>query len=171
MKRKWIKVTAATIGMAVAPSIFAATDTATTTLGVTVAPEASISVTASPTLSKGGTEFESFTGNTTFNYKVRTTTTGGAGTVTALVTTAFAGASGITTADLTHIASTAGVGTANTSSTVADESSATNILTFATDVHSADAGDAGAIAWTLADRPVYKTGTYSTVVTLTISAT
>ena len=133
MKTNWIKTGLATLGLFMAPVVFAATDTATTTLGVTVSPEASITVTASPTLAKGGTKFESYTGTTTYTYKVRTTQTTGAGSVTAQVTTAFAAASGITTADLSHVASTAGVGTANTTSTTASASVATNLLTFGAD--------------------------------------
>ena len=165
-----IRVAAATLGLAFAPSMFAVTDSATTTLGVNVGEEATITVTASPTLAKGGTEFEAYTGNTTFTYKVRTTQTTGSGTVTARVTTAFAVGSGITTADLSHVASTGGVGSPNTTPTVADEVTATNILTFGADAHSADGADTGTIAWTLADRPAYKIGSYSTVVTLTIAA-
>ena len=140
-------------------------------LRVTVSPEASIAVTSSPTLAKGGTKFESYTGTTTYTFKVRTMQTTGAGSVTAMVTTAFAAASGITTADLSHVASTAGAGTANTASTTASATVATNLLTFGADAHSSDSSDTGTISWTLADRPAYKTGAYSTVVTLTISAT
>src|SRR5260370_15679878 len=101
---------------------------------------------------------------------VRTLTSGGSGSVTALVTTAFSGAGAPTTADLSHVASNVGVGTANSTSTTASASTATNILTFGVDAHSSDSGDSGTIGWTLADRPTYKTGTYTTVVTLTISA-
>src|SRR5258707_5513882 len=97
------------LGLAAVPSMFAVNDTATTTLGVTVSPEATIAVTASPTLAKGTTEFESYTGNTTFTYRVRTNETGGGGSITALVTTEFLAASNITTADLSHVASTSGV--------------------------------------------------------------
>ena len=171
MKISWVKIALATLGLAAAPLMFAATDTATTTLGVTVGAEATIAVTASPTLAKGTTEFESYTGNTTFTYRVRTTQSTGSGTVTSLVTTEFSAGSGITTADLSHVASTSGVGTANTSSTTASASSATNILTFGADAHSSDTNDSATISWTLADRPAYKTGAYSTIVTLTISAT
>ena len=134
------------------------------------APEASITVTSNPTLSKGGTEFEDYTGSTTFTYLVRTTETGGSGSVTALVTSAFDIGSNITTGDLSHTASTTGVGSANADSTTASESAATNIITFGADAHSDDAGDEGTISWTLADRPEYVTGSYSATVTLTISA-
>lgn len=172
MKTNRAKFALCTLALAAAPTAFAVTDTATTALGVTVAAEASITVTASPTLSKGGTEFESFTGNTTFTYRVRTTESTGAGTVTAQVTTPFdSSASGIATADLSHTASTTGVGTANTSSTTASASSATNIISFGAGIHSSDNdSDTGTISWTLADRPAFKTGTHSATVTLTISA-
>ena len=150
--------------------VFAVTDSATSTLGVNVSAEATITVNSSPTLSKGGTEFESYTGNTTFTYKVRTTDAEGSGSVTALVTTEFEVGSAITTADLSHVVSGAGVGTKNSDPTVASASSATNIMTFGTNAHSGDSGDSATIAWTLADRPTYKTGSYSTVVTLTITS-
>lgn len=167
MKRLNFAVTL--LGLAAAPALFAATDSDTTTLSVTVAAEASISVTASPTLSKGGTEFEAYTGNTTFNYRVRTTQTTGSGSVTALVTTEFSGTGAPTTADLSYTAATAGVGS-GVSSTTASAATATSVLTFGADAHSNDSGDVGTVSWTLADRPAYKTGGYSTVVTLTMSA-
>ena len=147
-----------------------ATDSATTTLGVTVSAEASITVTQSPTLAKATTEFEAYVGNTTFTYKVRTAESGGSGSVTALVTTAFAVGSGITTADLSHVVTGDGSGTENGSTTTASASEATNIITFGEAAHSADSGDSATIAWTLADRPTYKTGPWSTVVTLTITS-
>ena len=160
--------------MALAPVVFAeATDSDTTTLSVTVAAESTITVTVSPTLAKGTTEFESYTGSTTFTYRIRTTESSGAGTVTALVTTPFDAASNIKTADLTHVVAKVGgaVGTANTNSTTASEQTATNILTFGAGAHSSDSNDSATINWTLADRPAYKTGTYSATVTLTISVT
>ncbi|HUQ94018.1 MAG TPA: hypothetical protein VM120_20225 [Bryobacteraceae bacterium] len=168
---KQIKFALAMLGLAAAPAMFGATDTATTTLSVTVAAEASITVTASPTLSKGGTEFEAYTGNTTFTYKVRTSPTTGTGSVTAQVTTEFTGTGAPTTADVSYTAATTGVGTANGSSTTASASAGTNVLSFGADAHSNDAGDSATISWSLADRPTYKTGTYSTTVTLTMSAT
>jgi hypothetical protein len=171
MSKNWLRVSLTALTLSSATALFAASDSATTTLGVTVAAEATITVTANPTLAKGTTEFESYTGNTTFNYRVRTTQGSGVGSVTALVTTAFEGASGITTADLSHVASNSGVGTANGTSTTASTEAATSILTFGADAHSSDTNDSATINWTLVDRPAYKTGSYSTVVTLTISAT
>ncbi len=171
MKNTFNKLRVAAFAAMAVPSLFGATDAATTTLSVTVAPEATITVTSSPTLSKGGTEFESYTGDTQITYRVRTLASGGSGSITALVTTPFAGASNITTADLSHVASTSGVGTANGSATTASESAATTLLTFGADAHSSDTDDSATISWTLVDRPAYVTGSYTTVVTLTISAT
>jgi hypothetical protein len=129
-KMNRIQLALVTMGIVAAPVMFAATDTATTTLAVTVAPEASITVNTSPTLSKGGTEFEAYTGNTTFTYMVRTLQSGGSGSVTAQVTTEFSGTGAPTTADVSYVAATTGVGTANGTPTVASASAGTNIITF-----------------------------------------
>ncbi len=171
MKNYFIRFAFAAAVLMATPAMFAATDSDTTTLSVNVAPEATIAVTSNPTLTKAGTEFQAYTGNTTLTYRVRTSEGAGSGSITALVTTEFAGASGITTADLAHVVSTAGVGTANESSTTASASVATSIITFGADAHSSDSNDSATINWTLADRPAYVTGSYTTVVTLTISAT
>lgn len=170
MKTNWIRTGLATLGLLMAPSVFAATDTATGTVSVNVAPEASITVSTNPTLTSTGTEFASYTGNTTYNYKYRTTTAGGAGAVTVTVTTEFAATSGILTGHLSHVASTTGVATANAVSTTAAVT-ATGLLTFATATNSIDAGDTGTIAWTLVNLPTHNTGAASTTVTLTITAT
>ena len=66
--------------------------TGTTSVSVSVAAEASLSVgTATTSLTTTGTIFNDFTGTTNLTYKVRTTKTGGAGTITAQVTTDFTG--------------------------------------------------------------------------------
>jgi hypothetical protein len=167
LKMNCMKVALVTLGLAAMPSLFAQT-TNNTTLTVTVAPEASITVASSPTLTNSGL-FSSYVGTTTFTYFVRTTTSG---SVTAEVTTAFSGTGSPTTADLSEVASNSGlVGTANTTSTPQSITAAVGVLTFGANASSHDTGDTGTINWTLADRPAYKTGTYSTVVTLTISAT
>jgi hypothetical protein len=45
------------------------------------------------------------------------------------------------------------------------------VLTLATDKHSTSPGDSGAVNWTLVNDPKYKTGSYTSTVTFTISAT
>jgi len=150
----------------------------TTTVSVTVAAEAAIQVTtASTTLTNVGTIFNNYTGTTNFNYKVRTTKVGGAGSVTLEVTTDFSPAGGPsvgtppTAGDALSYTCTAGYGTACSGPLNSSTSAATNVITFATNAHSAAAGNAGSVAWTLTDDPTYQTGAYSATVTLTISAT
>src|SRR5712692_3244068 len=67
----------------------------TTTVSVTVGAEASIRVdTATTNLTTTGTIFNDYTGTTNFTYKVRTTTSGGTGTITSKVTADFSPANG-----------------------------------------------------------------------------
>ena len=124
-------------------------------------------------MTKGGSNWQSWTGTTAFTYTARTTTSGGTGSITATVSSGtFFSGSGITYADLTYTTTRSGsVGTAVGSST-AVATTATNIVSaFGADAHTADGGDTGTIGWTLADRATYKTGQTTAVVTLTISVT
>ena len=69
--------------------------TGTTSVSVTVAAEASLQVnTATTTLANVGTIFNAYTGTTNLSYKIRTTKTGGSGTVTLEVTSDFSPANG-----------------------------------------------------------------------------
>jgi len=159
--------------------------TATSALSVTVAPEAGINIAAPTSLTEatGAGIFGSpYTGTTNFTYKVRTTKTGGAGTVTVKISTDFVGTGGPSVATpptagdaLTYSCTAAASGTpcsgsANTAST----SAATGVITFGADAHSAGGGsasDAGSVTWSLTNDPVYKTGSYTATATFTISAT
>jgi hypothetical protein len=152
--------------------------TGTTNISVGVAAEAAISVTSATTLSTTGTIFNDYTGTTSFQYKVRTTKTGGSGSVTMKVTTDFSTGgtapsvanpptSGDTlsfTSALTGVGS--GVGTATPVTTTTD----TTMATFGTNARSTKAGDSGTVSWTLTNDPLYETGSYSAVVTFTIAA-
>lgn len=141
----------------------------TSTLGVTIAPEATFTTVAATTsLSKGNTTFGGFGGTTSFTYKIRTTLSGGTGSITVQVTTF--GSGGPLVADLAYTC-TAASGTACGSSTAASVGSATSVVTFGADAHSADAGDLGSAVWTLVDRTDIQTGSYSSTATFTISAT
>lgn len=152
--------------------------TGTTTISVSVGSEASLRVdTATTTLTTGGT-FADYTGTTNLTYKIRTAQSGGSGTITARVTTDFSPAGGPSVASpptagdlLQYTCTISAPGTAcagsQTSSTAAD----TSVATFGADATSAAAGNAGSVAWTLTNDPVYKTGTYTAVVTFTIAAT
>jgi hypothetical protein len=153
--------------------------TGTTTLSVTVAPEAAIRIdTASTALNTSGANFANpYTGTTNFTYKVRTTKTGGSGTITLKVTTDFSGTGGPSVATpptagdlLAYTCSAAGVGTACSSAVNASTASSTNVVTFGADAKSAISGDTGSVVWSLTNDPAYATGSYNATVTFTVSA-
>ena len=152
--------------------------TGTTSVSVTVAAEASIQVnTATTTLTNVGTIFAAYTGTTSLTYKMRTTKVGGSGTITLQVTSDFSPANGpsVTTPPtagdaLAYTCTVAAPGTACVGSVNSSTAAATSVATFGTDAHSAAAGNAGSVAWTLSDDPTYKTGAYSATVTFTVSA-
>ena len=69
---------------------------------------------------------------------------------------------------------TAASGTACSGTQNASTSAAVSVVSFAasgTGSHSANGGDASTVAWTIADKPSYETGTYTSTATFTISAT
>lgn len=140
------------------------------TVSVDVGPEATFTaVDATTTMSKGNTTFGAFSGTTNFTYKIRTTTSGGTGSITVLVTAFSTG--GPAVADLAYTCTAPTSGTACASSTAASTSVASSVVAFGADAHSADAGDSGTAVWTLADRTTVKTGTYTSTATFTVSAT
>lgn len=163
MKRN-IVLTIAAAALALAPAAFAADST----VSVEVGPEASfVSTSATTTMSKANTTFGAYSGTTNFTYKIRTTTEGGTGAITVSVTEF--GANGPVIADLAYTCTAGGLGTACASTPAL--LTATPVVTFGADAHSADAGNAGTAVWTLADRTAMKTGTYTSTATFTISAT
>jgi hypothetical protein len=165
MIKRHVFTAVAAAALAIVPSAFGQT-----TVGVTVGPEATfVSTDSTTTLSKSDTTFGGFGATTNFVYKIRTSQTGGAGAIT-LEVTAFTGTGGPAISDLSYTCSAASSGTACSTGTPSI-SAQTSVVTFGTDAHSADTGDAGSAVWTLADRTTVKTGTYSTTATFTISAT
>jgi hypothetical protein len=165
MKRN-IVLKVAVAALAIAPMAFGADST----LGVTVAAEASFAaVDATTTLSKGDTTFGAYAGTTNFTYKIRTTTSGGTGAITVIVT-AF-GVNGPAVADLAYTCTALASGTPCASSTAASTTLASNVVAFGADAHSANAGDAGTTVWSLLDKPQVKTGAFTSTATYTISAT
>ena len=163
MKRNIMLLTAA---LAIASAVFGADST----LGVTVGPEASFTTVASTTsLAKGDTTFGANSGTTTFSYKIRTSQATGTGAITVQVTTF--GTGGPAVSDLAYTCTAPSSGTPCSSSTAASTSSATSVVSFGADAHSADASDSGSAVWTLQDRTNIKTGDYSSTATFTISAT
>ncbi len=152
--------------------------TGTTTVSVTVGAEAAIQVnTATTTLTNVGTIFNNYTGSTSLSYKIRTTKVGGSGSITLKVTSDFAPAGGPSVAvpptagdALSYTCTAAAPGTACVGSITSSTAASTSVATFGADAHSANAGNAASVNWTLTDDPTYQTGSYSGTVTFTISA-
>jgi hypothetical protein len=152
--------------------------TGTTTLSVSVGAEASIAInTTTSSLATSGGLFADYTGTTNFTYKVRTTQSTGSGSIVLQITSDFNGTGGPKVASppssgdaLTYTCSVASSGTGCSSAQTASTTTTTSVATFGADAHSAKAGDAGSVSWTLTNDPVYKTGSYTATATFTISA-
>jgi len=159
----------------------------TTTITVTVGAEAALNVnTSSTSLTSSGTNFTNYTGSTSLTYWVRTTLSGGSGSITLKVTTDFActGTGCINSGPsvgnppspndkLSYTCSLSGAGSACNGTVNSSTGSSTNVATFGANAHTAasyPAGDTGTTSWTLTNDPKYQTGSYSAIVTYTISA-
>src|SRR6476646_11329251 len=151
--------------MAFVPAAFSqSTDSGTSTLSVGVGPEASFTSNTATTAISGDTKFGAKTGNTNFSYKIRTSQSSGTGSIVMELTAL--GANGPAMVDLTYGCNVVAPATGCGSSGVAvSTSTGTNVATFSSDAHSADAGDSGSISWTLVDRTTVKTGDYSSTAT------
>jgi hypothetical protein len=156
------------------------TTTGTTTVSVTVVAEAALSVTpSSTTLASTGTNFTNYTGSTSLTYYIRTTQSGGSGSLTLKVTSDFSPGNGPSvgtppsTGDkLAYTCTLTGTGTACSGSVTASTGSSTSVATFGAGAHTVTfpGGDTATTAWTLTNDPKYQTGSYSATVTYTISA-
>ncbi len=148
----------------------------TSTVGVTVAAEAGLTVPTNATLTESGNFFANYTGSSTFTYYVRTSATG-SGNIQLQVTGDFTPANGPsvatsgTTGDLlTYVSSPVAPASAPAAQT-ASTSVATPVASFVGGAHSAKGGNSGnAVNWTLVNDPAYATGAYTATVTWTISA-
>jgi hypothetical protein len=156
------------------------TSSGTTTVSVTVGAEAALTaITGTTALTSTGTNFTNYTGTTSLTYYVRTTQSGGSGSITLKVTSDFSPANGpsVTTPPstgdkLAYTCTISGAGTACTGSVTSSTSSSTNVVTFGAGAHTVTfpGGDTATTAWTLTNDPKYYTGSYSATVTYTISA-
>jgi hypothetical protein len=166
------------LGLLLMPSLAHAqfgSSTGVTTVSVTIGPQAGLNITNSSTpLSLSGTNF---TGSTGLSYFVRTTTTGGGGSITLKVTTDFSPTGGPsvgappTAGDaLTYTCTVASPGTACTGTQTSSTTAQTNLASFAQNVHTGAAGSTASVNWTLTNDPSYKTGVYAATITFTISA-
>ncbi len=153
----------------------------TTNLNLTVGPEATLRIdTSNTTLSSTPGNFQPYTGTTNFTYFVRTSKSGGTGTIGLQVTTDFHGtgltgpslASWPTAGDaLTYNCSVTSPATQCSGPVTPTLTTTTNVATFGANAHSTFAGNSGSVDWTLTNDPLYETGSYQAVVTFTISAT
>jgi len=150
-----------------------------TNLNVTVEAEASLYVsTANTALTSTGTLFSDYTGTTNFMYKIRTSKTSGAGNIQLKVTTDFSPSGGPSVANpptagdaLTYSCTVSSPGTPCSGTQTASTTSNTPVGSFGANARSAREGNSGSVAWTLTNDPLYETGSYSAVVTFTVSAT
>ncbi len=168
------------LGLIGASSLFAQFNpTGTTSLQVNVGSEAGIRIdTATTNLTSPGS-FTDYTGTTNFTYKIRTTTLGGAGSITLQITADFAPAGGPSVAappdatdTLTYTCTLIAPGTACAGSQTASTAAQTGVATFGADAHSTKLGNGpNSVGWALSNDPLYQTGAYSATATFTISAT
>ena len=152
--------------------------TGTTNITVTVAAEAAITINTANTALTSSSAFGSYTGNTSYTYFIRTTPTTGTGTVQLQITSDFSPSGGPSVATpptagdaLTYSCTAAAPATACTGPVTSKTTAQTSVATFGADAHSAAAGSAGSVAWSLTNDPVYKAAAYTAVATFTISAT
>jgi hypothetical protein len=155
--------------------------TGTSTLSLTVAPESAITVqNAALTEASGAGNFGSpFTGSTNFTYKIRTAVAAG-GSITVQITSDFSDGTNSKPSvatppagdTLTYTCSVAAVGCASPVS--ASTTAATNVATFGNNSHSAQGANAtssGSVTWSLPNDPIYPAGSYTATATFTISTT
>jgi hypothetical protein len=153
-----------------------------TTQAMTAAinPIAALIVGASAALIPGAARFWPFQVTLPISYWARTTPTGTGATITAQVTSNFAPAGGPSAASgaLQYTCTAATYGTACSATQTASTASQTPVLNLPTSACTGGGGACSAAAlntvdlnFTLTDDPTYQTGSYSAVVTFTISAT
>jgi hypothetical protein len=163
--------------LTVPAGVRADTMTVSNSLNATIQANGSLSVPGSATLTNSGTVFNAFSGAVTVQYRARSTAAGG-GTLTLRVTQDFqTGGPSVSGGDLTYTCGAAGLGTA-CGSTTASTSSATTVVTLPASACTGGGSPCSAtdpntvlVTFTLADRPVVKTGTFTANVQFTISAT
>jgi hypothetical protein len=151
---------------------------ATQTLTAEIDPIAALTVGGSAALLPGAAKFSPFQVTLPISYWARTRSTG-AGAITARVTSDFAPAGGpsAVTGALQYTCTSATYGTACSGTHTASTVSETPVLTLPPSacMGGGTCGPAApntvTLSFTLIDDPTYQTGSYSAVVTFTISAT
>ena len=155
----------------------AAQTTGTSTLSLNIPAEASITITTSTTNLTSASAFAPYTGTTGFSFSIRTSASGGTGSIQLKITSDFTPSGGPsvgtppTAGDLLTYACTASTGTACSGSQTASTAASTPVVVFGADAHSPGAGASGTVSWSLTNDPTYKSGSYNATATFTISAT
>jgi hypothetical protein len=152
--------------------------TGSTTVAVTIGPSAGLTVTNSSTpLTMSVSNPGVFTGSTLLTYYVRTSTTGGSGSITLKVTSDFSPSGGPSVAKplspgdgLKYTCSVSGPGTACTGTQTSSTTAVTPIASFGTNAHTSPSGSTATTNWSLANDPLYQTGSYTATIIFTISA-
>ena len=139
-----------------------------------------LSVPASLTLTPTGTVFSPYSGSLTVLYRVRSTPLGTGGTITVQGTTDFSPSGGpsIPTGVLGYTCSAATLGTACAGAQTVSLATQSNVATIPPSACTGGGGACSAadpnsvqVNFVLQNSPVYQTGSYSGVVTFTISST
>jgi hypothetical protein len=165
-------------GLATAPEkSYAASATVSNSLNADIQANGALSVPASTNLTHSGTIFNAFTGTVSLQYRARTTGAGGGSLTMKVIQDFQAGGPSVALGDLKYTCGAAGLGTA-CSLTTASTTSATGVVTLPVSGCTGGGSPCGGtdpnsvvLTFTLADRPLVKTGSFTANVQFTISAT
>jgi hypothetical protein len=155
-----------------------ATATGTQSLSVNIGALGKLAVVqSSVNLTHSGTIFANFAGSVTVQYEVRTTISSGSSFLTVQAASDFSPATGprIANSDLTYTCAGATLGTACSGTQAVSASTQTNVVTVGGGACTGS-GCAGAspnsltVNLNLVDSPTFKTGSYSTNLTFSISS-
>jgi len=155
----------------------AAQTTGTSTLSLNIPAEASITITTPTTNLTAASAFAPYTGTTGFSFSIRTSASGGTGSIQLKITSDFTPSGGPsvgtppTAGDLLTYGCNASTGTACSGSQTASSTVSTPVVVFGADAHSPTAGASGTVSWSLTNDTIYKSGSYNATATFTISAT
>ena len=165
-------------GIFFAPSADSDTATLSQTLNLQLAAIGKLSVPASITLTSTGTVFNTYTGSLTLSYRARSTPAGG-GTITVQSTGEFSPAGGptVSSGTFTYACSAATLGTPYSGPLTLSLVSQTNVLTIPPGACTGGGAPCSAadpnsvvVNFSLANDPAYETGSYTAVLTFTISS-
>jgi len=154
---------------------YAQSNQGTTSVTVTVGAEASLTVASPTALAATGTVFNNYTGSTVVTYNIRTSQSTGSGTIVLKVTSDFTPTGGPSVGSpptagdaLTYTCTAAAPASPCSGSQTSSTGSTTPVASFVANAHAT--GSTATTSWTLTNDPTYKTGSYTAVVTYTISA-